>query len=154
MDIKGKQLLARWQRLEGGDGLSRAISMSRVLWFIGLALCLFVFVAVVYRLSPVLIAIAAAAAGGVSAFDPEPPKLVRDSHAWSRPELSVSDVLVVVGTLIHRVQRKAHQPFVAHTHKTDLCQAGRGDSFEHEYTRREKADDQRDHLLYHDILAT
>jgi hypothetical protein len=67
VDAATKQLLARWRRLEGGDGLKRAVLTSRVLFIVGLALLLFVFLAVVYQLHPVLIAFAAAAMGWVIA---------------------------------------------------------------------------------------
>jgi hypothetical protein len=67
MNIETKQLLTRWQALEAGDGLRRAVLTSRVLWVIGLALCIFVVFAVVYRLHPAAIAVSAAVMGWVTA---------------------------------------------------------------------------------------
>ena len=67
MTSETKQLLTRWQSLEKDGGLQRAASMARVLWIVGLVLCLFVVFGVVYRLHPALIAIAAAVMGWVIA---------------------------------------------------------------------------------------
>ena len=67
MTSETKQLLTRWQSLEKDGGLQRAASMARVLWMVGLVLCLFVVFGVVYRLHPALIAIAAAVMGWVIA---------------------------------------------------------------------------------------
>ena len=67
MNIETKQLLARWQALESGDGLRRAAPTSRVLWLVGLARFVFVVFAVVYRLPPSAIAVGAAVMGWVTA---------------------------------------------------------------------------------------
>jgi hypothetical protein len=63
MNTETKQLLCRWQALEKGGGLQHAASRARALWFVGLALCLFVVFAVFYRLHPAFVAVAAAAMG-------------------------------------------------------------------------------------------
>ena len=65
MTSETKQLLTRWQSLEQDGGLQRAASMARVLWIVGLVLCLFLVFGVVYRLHPALIAVAAAVMGWV-----------------------------------------------------------------------------------------
>ncbi len=67
MNIETKQLLTRWQALESGDGLRRAVSTSRVLWVVGLALFVFVVFAIVYRLHPAAVAVGAAVMGWVTA---------------------------------------------------------------------------------------
>jgi hypothetical protein len=67
VDSETKQLLARWRSLESGDGLRAALSTSRVLLLVGLALCLFVVFAIVYKFHPVAIAFAATAMGWVIA---------------------------------------------------------------------------------------
>jgi len=67
MNNETKQLLARWQSLEKDGGLQRAASMARALWLVGLVLCIFVVFAVIYRLHPAFVAVAAAAMGWVIA---------------------------------------------------------------------------------------
>jgi hypothetical protein len=58
-----KQLLARWQALEGEDGLRRATLTARILWLVGLGLAVFVALAVAYELHPAFVAIGAAVMG-------------------------------------------------------------------------------------------
>jgi len=41
MNEEEKILLARWQSLEQGDGLQRARSMARILWFVGVVVSIF-----------------------------------------------------------------------------------------------------------------
>jgi hypothetical protein len=67
MNTDTKQLLTRWQSLQKDGGLQRAASMARALWFVGLVLCIFVVLAVVYQLHPALVAVGAAAMGWVIA---------------------------------------------------------------------------------------
>ena len=67
MNTTTKQLLTRWQSFEKDGGLQRAASMARALWFVGLVLCIFVVFAVVYRLHPAIVAVAAATMGWVIA---------------------------------------------------------------------------------------
>ena len=67
MNPETKQLLSRWQSLEKDGALQRATSRARALWFVGLALCIFVVFAVIYRLHPAFVAAAAAAMGWVIA---------------------------------------------------------------------------------------
>ena len=67
MNNETKQLLTRWQSLEKDDGVKRATSKARALWIIGLMLFIFVVFAVVYRLHPALIAVAATVMGWVIA---------------------------------------------------------------------------------------
>lgn len=67
MDKDTKKLLARWQSLEKGDGLQRAGSMARILWFVGLVLCVLVVFGVAYGLHPAIVAVAAAAMGWIIA---------------------------------------------------------------------------------------
>lgn len=67
MNPETKQILARWQSIEKGAGLQPAVRRARVLWLIGLGLCLFATFGVVYGLHPALIAISAAAMGWVVA---------------------------------------------------------------------------------------
>ena len=67
MNSETRQLLSRWQSLEKDGGLQHVASRARVLWFIGLALCIFVVFAVIYRLHPALVAVSAAAMGWVIA---------------------------------------------------------------------------------------
>ena len=50
MNNETKQLLTRWQLLQKEQGLQRAGAVARSLWFIGLALCIFVVFGVVYSL--------------------------------------------------------------------------------------------------------
>jgi hypothetical protein len=63
MNTETKQLLSRWQSLQKDGALQHAASRARVLWFIGLALCIFVVFAVIYRLHPAFVAVSAAAMG-------------------------------------------------------------------------------------------
>jgi cytochrome c-type biogenesis protein CcmH/NrfG len=63
MNTETKQLLSRWQSLEKDGGLQHAASRARVLWLVGLVLCVFVVLAVIYRLHPVFVAVGAAAMG-------------------------------------------------------------------------------------------
>ena len=67
MNSETRKLLARWKSLENEGGVERIATAARILWFVGLALFLFVVFAVVYRLHPVLIATGAAAVGWVTA---------------------------------------------------------------------------------------
>ena len=67
MNTETKQLLSRWQSLEKDGALQHAASRARLLRFVGLALCIFVVLAVIYRFHPVLVAVAAAAMGWVIA---------------------------------------------------------------------------------------
>jgi len=67
MNTDTKQLLTRWQSLEKDDGLQHAASRARALWFVGLALCIFVVLAVIYHFHPAFVAVAAAAMGWVTA---------------------------------------------------------------------------------------
>jgi hypothetical protein len=62
-----KQLPTRWRFLEQGEGLQRATSTARVAGVVGFLLCAFVVFAIVYRLHPVAIALAAAGLGWVVA---------------------------------------------------------------------------------------
>lgn len=57
----------RWQSLEKGDGLRRASSIARLLWFVGLALFLCVVFGIVYRVHPAAVAVAAAVMGWIAA---------------------------------------------------------------------------------------
>ena len=67
MNTDTRQLLIRWQSLEKDGALQHAASRARTLWFVGLALCIFVVFAVIYRLHPAFVAVAAAAMGWVIA---------------------------------------------------------------------------------------
>ena len=67
MNSETKQLLTRWQSLERDGGLQRADSKARMLWIVGLGLFIFVVFAVIYRLHPAFVAVAAAAMGWVIA---------------------------------------------------------------------------------------
>ena len=67
MNAETRQLLSRWQSLERDGVLHHAASRARALWFFGLALCIFVVFAVIYRLHPAFVAVAAAAMGWVIA---------------------------------------------------------------------------------------
>jgi hypothetical protein len=67
MNTETKQLLTRWQSLEKGDGLQRASVAARTLRIVGLVLCIFVVLAVVYGLHPAFVAVAAAVMGWVVA---------------------------------------------------------------------------------------
>jgi hypothetical protein len=67
MNKETKILLARWQSLEQGDGLRQARSFARLLWLIGLVLCLFVVFGIIYRFPPVAVAVAATTMGWVTA---------------------------------------------------------------------------------------
>ena len=63
MNGETRQLLARWQALEGGDGLRRAALTARILWLVGLGLTIFVALAVAYRLHPAFVAVGAPVMG-------------------------------------------------------------------------------------------
>ena len=63
MDTRTKQLLARWQSLERGEGLRRANTTARVLWFLGLGLCISVIFGIVLRWHPAAVAVLAAVLG-------------------------------------------------------------------------------------------
>ena len=63
MKDETKLLLTRWQSLERGGGLRRAILIARTFTIFGLLLCVFVVLSVAYQLHPIIIAIAAAATG-------------------------------------------------------------------------------------------
>lgn len=63
MNPETKQLLTRWQSLEKSGALQRVGALVRLLWVAGLALGMFVVFAMIYRLHPALIAVAAAAMG-------------------------------------------------------------------------------------------
>ena len=63
MNTETRQLLSRWQSLQKEGALQHAASRARRLWFIGLALCIFVVFAVIYRLNPIFLAVAAAVMG-------------------------------------------------------------------------------------------
>src|SRR5277367_6610123 len=65
MNSKFRNLLLRWHSLEKEDGLRRAKTVVRVLWFVGLALFLFIGFGIVYKLDP--IAVASAVMGWVIA---------------------------------------------------------------------------------------
>jgi hypothetical protein len=67
MQTRATALLQRLVSLEDGDGLRRATSLSRVLFGVGLLLSVFVGYAIVYRLHPALIAVAALVIGFVIA---------------------------------------------------------------------------------------
>ena len=67
MNTETKQLLTRWQSLEENGGLQRAGATARLLWIVGLVLCIFVVFAVVYRLHPAFVAVTAAVMGWVIA---------------------------------------------------------------------------------------
>ena len=67
MNAETKQLLTRWHSLQGDDGFRRADSTARVLWLVGLVLCIFVVCGLTYRLQPAFIAVAAAVMGWVVA---------------------------------------------------------------------------------------
>lgn len=67
MNTETKQLLNRWQSLQKDGALRHAASLARALRFVGLALCIFVSFAVIYRLHPALVAVAATAMGWVIA---------------------------------------------------------------------------------------
>lgn len=63
MNTETRQLLSRWQSLQKDGALQRAASIARALWFVGLALSIFVVFAVIYRLHPAFVAVAAALVG-------------------------------------------------------------------------------------------
>ena len=63
MNGETRQLLARWQALEGEDGLRRAALTARILWLVGLGLAMFVALAMTYRLHPAFVAVGAAVMG-------------------------------------------------------------------------------------------
>jgi hypothetical protein len=67
MNTETKQLLRRWQSLEKDGAIKHAASRARALWFVGLVLCIFVIFAVVVRLHPAFVAVAAAVMGWVIA---------------------------------------------------------------------------------------
>jgi len=67
MNTDTLQLLSRWQSLAKEGGLQHAASRARALWFVGLLLCIFVVFAVIYKLHPTFVAVAAAAMGWVIA---------------------------------------------------------------------------------------
>jgi hypothetical protein len=67
MDKKAKILLMRWQSLESGTGLKRARSLACILWFIGLALCLFIAFGLVLGFHPAITTFAATAMGWIIA---------------------------------------------------------------------------------------
>ena len=67
MNSKFRNLLLRWHSLEKEDGLRRAKTVVRVLWFVGLALFLFIGFGIVYKLHPIAIAVASAVMGWVIA---------------------------------------------------------------------------------------
>jgi len=67
MNIEAKTLLLRWKALDQEEGLRRAISTARLLWFIGLVLCMVVVAGIVYKLHPAAVAVAAAVMGWVVA---------------------------------------------------------------------------------------
>jgi hypothetical protein len=67
MTSETRQLLARWQALEKGDGLQRVVSMVRALRIVALALGLLVVLGVVYKLHPAGIAVCAGVLGWVTA---------------------------------------------------------------------------------------
>lgn len=67
MNTETKRLLTRWKSLEQDDAVRHVASRSRALWFVGLALCIFVVFAVIYRFHPAFVAVAAAAMGWVVA---------------------------------------------------------------------------------------
>jgi hypothetical protein len=67
MQTRASSLLRRLVSLEDGDGLRRATLLSRVLFGVGLSLSAFVGYAIVYRLHPALIAVAALVVGFVIA---------------------------------------------------------------------------------------
>ena len=63
MNTETKQLLTRRQSLEKNGGLQRAGATARLLWIVGLVLCIFVVFAVVYRLHPAFVGVGAAGMG-------------------------------------------------------------------------------------------
>ncbi|HEV7925721.1 MAG TPA: hypothetical protein VGR14_10210 [Verrucomicrobiae bacterium] len=67
MNTKSRNLLLRWHSLEKEDGLRRAKAAVLVLGFAGLALSIFIVFAIVYKLHPIAIAVAAAVMGWVVA---------------------------------------------------------------------------------------
>nr|AAL24534.1 orf100EGC134 [uncultured bacterium] len=67
MDMGTRQLLNRWQSLRTETGLSRAATLARGLWFVGLALFFLVVFGLYYGLPPVALAIVSAAMGWVIA---------------------------------------------------------------------------------------
>jgi hypothetical protein len=67
MQTHAGPLLKRLQSLEDGEGLRRAASLSRALFVVGVLLSMFVGWAIVFRLHPALIAVAALAVGFVIA---------------------------------------------------------------------------------------
>ena len=67
MDQDTKSLLMRWQALEKGDGLRRVSSLVRVLWVLGLVLCLVVVFGIFYGWPTVAVAVAAAVMGWIIA---------------------------------------------------------------------------------------
>jgi len=63
MERGAKNLLKRWQSLEEDNGLQRARFIARTLWLVGLALCLFVLLGVVFKLPSAVVAISATVMG-------------------------------------------------------------------------------------------
>ena len=63
MNTETKQLLSRWKSLEKDGALQHAASRAHALWFVGLALSIFVVFGVIYRLHPAFIAVGSAAMG-------------------------------------------------------------------------------------------
>ncbi len=63
MERDAKNLLKRWQSLEESDGLQRARFVARTLWFIALALCVFVVLGVTFKLPSAAVALSAAVMG-------------------------------------------------------------------------------------------
>src|SRR5258708_36274832 len=62
-----KDMLTRWLSLEKGDGLRRAGFMARVLWIVGLLLCILVALGVAFKVHPVAVAVPAAVMGWIIA---------------------------------------------------------------------------------------
>jgi hypothetical protein len=67
VDIETKRLLARWHALSHADGLQRAKSMALTLWIVGLAVTIFVVVAIAKGFDATLIAVGAAVVGWIIA---------------------------------------------------------------------------------------
>jgi hypothetical protein len=63
VDPHTKQILGRWRALDEGCGLRRAALLARILWITGFLLTVFGAYAVVARLNPIFIAVAALAVG-------------------------------------------------------------------------------------------
>jgi hypothetical protein len=67
MNTKSRNMLLRLLSLEEEDGLRRAKTVVRVLWFVGLALFIFIVIGIVDKLPSIAIAVAAAVMGWVIA---------------------------------------------------------------------------------------